>query len=110
MIINFAKIEEITYTALKGGEGTVRSRTFADDNNRIILGRLAPGSSIGLHRHEDSSEMIAIVKGRGKVLFAGEYEPVKEGDVHYCPQGFEHSLINDGADELVYFAMVPRHC
>ena len=90
--------------------GTVRSRTFADDNNRIILGRLAPGSSIGLHRHEESSEMIAIVKGRGKVLFAGEYEPIKEGDVHYCPQGFEHSLINDSADELVYFAMVPRHC
>ena len=37
MIIDFAKIEEITYTALKGGEGTVKSRTFADDNNRIHL-------------------------------------------------------------------------
>ena len=47
-----------------------------DKNNKILLGTLEPGASIGLHTHETNSEIIYILSGKGKVLFEGEYELV----------------------------------
>ena len=82
---------------------------FTDENNRIMMGMLIPGATIGLHRHEGSSEVIFIQSGSGKVLYDGKYEEVKAGDVHYCPEGHEHSLINDSEENLTYFAVVPNH-
>lgn len=109
MIIDFKNMESETLHSFKGGEKEVLAKMFADSDNRIMFGKLIPGSSIGMHKHEGSSEVIFIQKGSGKVLFEGESEKVSEGDVHYCPQGCEHSLINDGEEELIYFAVVPNH-
>ncbi|MCI8552055.1 MAG: cupin domain-containing protein, partial [Lawsonibacter sp.] len=67
------------------------------------------GCTIGLHTHETNSEVICILSGMGKVLCDGEYEAVSAGSVHYCPKGHEHSLINDGQEDLTYFAVIPEH-
>ena len=67
-----------------------------------MRGRLVPGASIGLHTHETSSEIIYIFQGSGKVLYDGEYEPVRTGTCHYCPKGHAHSLINDGNEDLTF--------
>lgn len=109
MIIDFKNIEETIMKNFKGGQKDTIARMFTDENNRIMLGKLVPGASIGLHKHEGSSEVIFIQEGEGKVLYDGEYETVKAGDVHYCPEGHEHSLINDSNDDLAYFAVVPQH-
>lgn len=109
MIIDFERMSEQTLHNFKGGERDTAVRMFVDENNRIMLGRLEPGASIGLHRHEDSSEIIFIREGRGKALFEGKYEALEAGDVHYCPKGCEHSLINDSEENLIYFAVVPSH-
>lgn len=109
MIIDFENTELQTLHNFKGGEGDTLAKMFADGNNRIMFGKLGPGASIGLHRHEGSSEIIFIQQGFGKVLFEDAYEKVKAGDVHYCPCGCRHSLINDSEDELTYFAVVPQH-
>ena len=61
---------------------------------------LEPGASIGLHTHQGNSEIIYILSGTGKVLYDGAYETLVPGACHYCPEGHEHSLINDGKDEL----------
>lgn len=71
-------------------------------------GVLEPGASIGLHTHENSSEVIYILSGSGKVQYDGAYECVSTGDCHYCPKGHAHSLINDSDAELIYFAVVPN--
>ena len=109
MIIDFDKIEVSVMPAFKGGEKETRAAMFTDENNRIMMGMLIPGATIGLHRHEGSSEVIFIQSGSGKVLYDGKYEEVKVGDVHYCPEGHEHSLINDSEENLTYFAVVPNH-
>lgn len=109
MIIDFDKIEVSIMPAFKGGEKETRAAMFTDENNRIMMGMLIPGATIGLHRHEGSSEVIFIQSGSGKVLYDGKYEEVKAGDVHYCPGGHEHSLINDSEENLTYFAVVPNH-
>ena len=74
-----------------------------------MKGVLAPGCSIGLHSHQNSSEIVYILSGTGKALFDEACETLSPGDCHYCPRGHSHSLINDGAEELRFFAVVPEH-
>ena len=109
MILDFSKIEETVKTQIYGGEKQLKAHMNIDKNNKILLGTLEPGASIGLHTHETNSEIIYILSGKGKVLFEGEYELVSAGLCHYCPQGCSHSLINDSNDNLTFFAVVPEH-
>ncbi|MFR7893260.1 MAG: hypothetical protein ACLU38_03455 [Dysosmobacter sp.] len=43
------------------------------------------------------------------MLYDGVWEPVAPGTCHYCPKGHSHSLVNDGTEDLVTFAVVPEH-
>ena len=109
MLLNFDQIEEKVIPKMRGGEGEMITRMFVNEDTKIMRGCLTPGSTIGLHTHETDSEMIFILSGAGKVLCDGEYEPLSAGAVHYCPKGHEHSLINDGTEDLVILAMIPTH-
>ena len=109
MNIKFNEINIEELPNFKGGEKFARMQFHVDENNRIMRGCLVPGASIGLHTHETNSEIMYILQGSGKVLCDGEYSPVTVGDVHYCPKGHEHSLINSGNEDLVFFAVVPEH-
>ena len=75
---------------------------------RIMKSRLIPGATVGLHNHEGSSDIIYILEGSGKVLYDGNEFRIEAGQVHYCPEGHEHSLINDSESDLVFFAVVPQ--
>ena len=109
MLIEFDKIAESVMPNFKDGEGSLCAKMFTDENNKILLGRLSPGSSIGMHTHDDSSEIIYILKGSGCVLFGDTKEALTEGSCHYCPMGQSHSLINDSDAELAFLAVVPNH-
>ena len=109
MIINFDKIEAVKNENFKGGEKCFFIQIFADEKNKIIKGRLEPGGSIGMHRHEGNSETIIIQEGNGKVVYEGEEIKLKAGDVHYCAEGCEHSLINDSDDDLHVLAIIPTY-
>lgn len=109
MIIDFDKIAEEERPHFQGGEKSYFAKMYADDNNKIMHGRLVPGASIGLHTHETNSEMIYVLKGNGTMLYDDGKEAVSEGTCHYCPMGHSHSLINDGQEELLFLAIVPSH-
>jgi len=81
---------------------------FTDELNKIMKGRLVPGASIGMHTHEGNSEIMFITKGQGYVIYDGETIPLCEGDVHYCPKGHTHSLINNSENDLEFCAVVPE--
>jgi len=106
--MDFNSIPVTIIPNLKGGEKEVSVRMFSDDLNKIMKLRLIPGASIGLHTHDSSSEILMIISGRGSVLFDGVLIPVTEGDVHYCPKGHSHSIINDSDSDLTVFAVVPQ--
>lgn len=108
MKIDFNVIEENVIPNFKGGEKEFAVRAYDDGLVRIMKGRLAPGASIGVHTHDTNSEIMFITKGRGTVIFDGEKLSLSEGDVHYCPKGHTHTLINDGDSELCFSAAVPR--
>ena len=109
MKIEFAKMEEKLLPNFKGGEKKLGMRMFDDGACKIMRGRLEPGASIGLHTHEGNSEIIYILEGTGKVEYDGGVETLAAGDCHYCPEHHSHRLINDGSEDLNFFAVVPQH-
>ncbi len=108
MLLRFSAMEETVLPHFKGGEGELRARMFHDGQARILHGVLAPGCTIGCHTHDVDCEVLYILSGTGKVLCDREEEPLGPGDCHYCPKGHSHSLINDSAGDLEFFAVVPR--
>lgn len=108
MILDFDKMEEQVLPEFKGGLQELHARMFFDGLNRVMKGCLTPGSSIGRHVHDTSSEVIFVTGGRGHVLYDGDMLAVKAGMVHYCAKGHEHSLINDSDGDLEFWAVVPQ--
>ena len=107
MKLDFDAIPEQVIPRFKGGDGEIRARMFWDGSTRIMRASLAPGSSIGLHRHENNSEAIYVLSGHGTASLDGAPEPLGPGQCHFCPMGHEHQLVNDGTEDLVFFAVVP---
>lgn len=108
MILDFNKIEETINPNFKGGEKEMAVRAYGDEKNRIMVNRLIPGASVGMHTHEKNSEIIYLMEGCGKVIYDGEEMRIEEGQVHYCPKGHTHSLINDSEKDLVFLAVLPN--
>lgn len=109
MIIDFDKIAHTTLTEFRGGENSIRTAEYMDDVNRIIKVTLLPGSSVGLHKHPTSSEVIFVITGVGTVICDGAEEKLSAGLCSYCPMGSEHLIRNDGEDEFVYYAVVSQN-
>lgn len=116
MIIKFDDSNLCTLPNFKGGEKEFKANMFFDGTNRIFKGNLAPGASIGFHKHEGSCEMIFVLSGKGTLIEQSEDESserqtheVLAGDCLYCPEGHSHSLVNSSEDEdLVFYAAIPK--
>ncbi len=105
MKINFNEMDTQTLPQFKGGEGDFLVKMFTD-GAKIMRGTLEPGSTIGYHSHEGNCEIIYVLSGTGKCLYDGGEETLSAGDCHYCPDGHSHSLINNGVENLEFFAVV----
>ena len=108
MKLSFDEMVEVHNPNFKGGEGELIAKSFDDGMNKMLCGKLEPGSTIGYHIHDTSSEIIYILSGNGKVKLENGEEILKSGDCHYCKKGESHSLINDGTEDLIFFAVVPQ--
>ncbi len=108
MLVNFENIEMLVRENFFGGNKSFDAKIFNDGQNRIIMGKLVPGASIGFHMHEEGSEIIYILSGTGKANFDNEEEKLFPGICHYCPKGHGHDMVNDGVEELVFFAVVTK--
>ena len=106
MIIDFENMEENPVPEFKGGVGITNLKKFENELGKIILGRLEPGATIGLHTHETNSEAIYIISGDADFIYDDGTEHVSAGGCHYCPKGHSHSMINNGAEDIVFFAVV----
>lgn len=109
MKIDFNKIEKTIVPNFKGGEGRYIMKQFADDKVKIMLGKLEPGCSIGLHTHEMNCEIMYILSGQASYVYEGQEEIVNPGEVHYNPMNKQHTLLNRGSEDLVFFAVVAEH-
>ena len=108
MILDLMKTPEQAMPNFKGGEGITYARLFFDGQNRIMLGRLPVGATIGMHTHETSSEIMHVLSGTARVIMDGETEIIHAGQTHYCPKGHTHTTMCEGAEELHILAVVPE--
>lgn len=108
MVIDFNSMKEEIMHHFKGGEKYMIAKMVNDGTNKIIVGRLIPGATIGDHGHETSSEIIYILEGHGTSIVDDEETKVGPGFCQYCPKGHSHQLINTGTKDLVFFAVVPE--
>ena len=88
------------------GEGNAREvRVFSekdfDTNLRFIIhSELAPGTSVGYHKHGDNEEVYVILAGRGLMTVNDEKRDVGPGDVIVNKPGWSHGLENTGDETL----------
>ncbi len=108
MLISFQNMNEVTVPHARGGEKELFRKHVDTGDNQIMVGRLEPGATIGPHTHEDDSETVYILSGKGRMLYDGRYEPLEPGVCHHCPKGHSHSLENTGDEDLTFFAVIPK--
>ena len=110
MNIDFAQMQETANERFKDGVGTTYIKAYADPRARILQGRLTPGSTIGMHVHDGTCEVIYVLSGKGRMLLKeGGEQPLAPGVCHYCPEGKGHSMVNDGTEDIIFFAVVPDY-
>ncbi len=107
-MIDFTHVPETPLPSFKGGEGVFFARMAGDGDCKILFGRLPAGATIGLHTHEDSAEIIFFLSGTGRMLLDGGEEAIAAGLFHYCPKGSAHSMLNEGEEDITFYAVVPR--
>ena len=108
MLLIFDEMTPVPMEHFKGGVGTLQARPYDDGNCKVLQMTLPQGTSIGLHTHEGSCEMIFVLSGEGICLDDGEEYPFRPGMCHYCPEGHSHSVFNTGSEPLVLLGVVPN--
>ena len=110
MLIQFDELSQSVLDHFNGGEGRLIAKIFTDGTNKILQGMLEPGSTVGLHTHTGTSEIVFVLSGEGKMYLGdGGVETLLPGDCHYCPEGTGHSFHNESDRDLTFWAVVPTH-
>ncbi|OFK22820.1 cupin domain-containing protein [Olsenella sp. HMSC062G07] len=108
MMIDFSSVEAVSHTNFKGGTGSVTMQAVDDGSVRVMRATLHPHSSLGLHRHMGDAEVAYVLSGTGRIIDDGIERPLTPGALTYCPNGKEHQIVNDGDEDLVVLAVIPR--
>lgn len=87
------------------------------DSFQLVLMSLVPREEIGMETHDNHTQFIHIVKGRGvAVLYsiknkAYEARKLTKGAVVVIPRGIEHNIINTSNERLQLYTIYtpPEH-
>ncbi len=97
---------------MRGGNGaaalTALAREIPKNLRLYTMIRLAPGASIGYHVHENETELFHFLSGSGVADDNGTKVAVSGGDTLSTPNGFGHSVENNGSEDLVFLAVIVR--
>ena len=106
MLFDFNAMEARTFTGMNGGHGEISAKMFMNGSGKVIVSRLKPGASIGLHTQATGNDINFVVSGRGRALCDGAEETLTPGVCHYCPKGSQHMIENTGSDDLLIYTVV----
>lgn len=107
MVIHRDETRTFPIDACHGGTGALICREILGDYEKAGPGvkyihddTLAPGVSIGEHRHEGDEEVYVILEGTGVLHLDGRRHEVGPGDVCLTRHGQRHSLENTGTQPM----------
>lgn len=107
-MIKFEDLEQKDLANFNGGEGILSTLMFKNDDIKIMKATLKKGSSIGIHTHTTSLEVMYVISGKATCLIDGKEEIVNAGEIHYCPKGITHSIMNKDDLDLIMLCIVPE--
>ncbi|MDO5537025.1 MAG: cupin domain-containing protein [Desulfovibrionaceae bacterium] len=111
-MIRRAKDNTSLSAVICGGPGAIEAVQILNPDEFCGKGRLfnhitlKPGVAVGKHRHKNDFETYYILSGSGVYDDNGTLVEVGPGDVMICAEGEEHSLTNNGTEDLVIIALV----
>ena len=106
MLIDFNAKEERVFHGMNGGKGDVSAKMFMNSSGKVIVSRIKPGASIGLHVQTTGNDINFVAGGEGRAVCDGAEELLKAGVCHYCPKGSSHMIENTGTEDLVLYTVV----
>lgn len=56
MLIDFNKIDAVTFPGMNNGTGTITARMYNDDSYRIVPTSIHPRGSIGTHKQDSGDD------------------------------------------------------
>lgn len=69
-------------------------------NMSVTWLEIPAGCEQTLRSHEEAEQVYVVVRGAGTMSVAGDTQQVAEGDLILVPPATDHSVANDGEDEL----------
>lgn len=108
IMIDFDKIEPIDLVNVQGGNGVIKCKAFDDGKCRIMKLTLKKGDSIGIHKHEETCEVVYVISGKAIFVSENKKEVLLPGQVNYCAKGHEHSVINEEDELLTVFCVIAK--
>ena len=69
-------------------------------NLSVTWFELPSGAEQALRSHEEAEQVYVVVRGSGTMSVAGDTQSVAEGDLILVPPATDHSIANDGENEL----------
>ena len=112
MIRRSSEIREEHIHELKGGKGYIKAYHLLEKDELSGKGRfcarevIAPGYSVGYHKHEGDFELYYILEGEGILNDNGVEATVRKGDVVRTGNGEYHSIENTGEKNLELIAVI----
>ena len=82
-----------------------RTAIWTGAHIQTTLMSISPGGEIPLENHEQTDQMLYIIRGEGEVMIDGETERVRSGYAVFIPAGKNHRLKNMSGRELKLFSV-----
>ena len=112
-MVRTKKEQQVESKCIRGGIGEVEMHRLLNGADEMYgKGRmfnhmiLAPGNTVGWHKHEGDNEVFYILSGSGEYNDNGTVAAVHPGDVCICNDGEFHSLANTGSEPLEFIALI----
>ena len=105
-------ISPIAVANQRNGIGTILLRTMlgkaVEDSvfSAISVITLPPGTSIGVHIHENNEEAYVIIAGEALYTYEEGEHVMKAGDIALCYKGEKHGIFNNGTTDCIMAGIV----
>jgi mannose-6-phosphate isomerase-like protein (cupin superfamily) len=114
VVVRAASLSETEIPRPRGGEGSIFARQLLAERpgsaiKGLVLNRLPPGCSIGLHSHHGEEDFYYCISGQGVVTDNGNEVPFVPGTFQMTGHNETQALRNTGTEDLVFLgALVSR--
>jgi quercetin dioxygenase-like cupin family protein len=113
MIRRVTEIQSERREGMRGGSGVGWARTYVGAGEMqgiafVTEMTLEPGTSIGVHVHDNDEELYLVLEGKGEGTLDEQRFAVVAGDAWVCRRGHRHGIVADAAQPLRFLGVLSR--